>query len=91
MTGKIILLAITAMLGGSAAAADQERVVQFDELDANQDGYLTQQELRSIPNLDRYWQTLDINQDGKIEQSEFAQFEIIKRNPKAAPEENQNM
>ena len=65
------------------AAADELTKTQFIQLDADNNGYLTQREIEAQPESSRWLQistygsfTLaDVNSDGQVDQAEFSAFE----------------
>ena len=73
------ILAIVASAIGFAAVAAQDAVqdlpdskVVFEELDADRDGYLSENELHLSTSLKLDMQSADADKDGKISKSELA-------------------
>jgi len=58
---------------GTALAVDVES--DFDDLDANQDGYVSINETKDEGILSRYWYKFDANNDGALDNAEFSAFE----------------
>ena len=52
------------------------REAQFNQLDADGDGYLTMAELRAMPELTAEPDVLDRDQDGRVSRTEFAALEL---------------
>ncbi len=46
----------------------------YQELDADQNGYLSQEEAQGSTGIMNRWQQLDTNQDKQLDQAEFFQF-----------------
>jgi Ca2+-binding EF-hand superfamily protein len=71
----LIIAVLTLLpLGAYAAQSDTTRE-NFNKLDANQDGYISQQEAQADKQLTDDWSKADKNQDGQIDISEFSAFE----------------
>jgi len=72
-----MVLAAVALLPLGAYAAGSSSTMQenFNKLDTNQDGYISQQEAQADKQLTQDWSKADSNQDGQIDQSEFSAFE----------------
>lgn len=58
--------------GGGAMSTTK---ATFNKLDANQDGYISQEEAKVHAELSQGWSDADLNRDGKLEESEFSAFE----------------
>ena len=80
----LILMTSTALLfAHGVVAANPGITAQFHQLDANQDGMLTDIEVDSRPDLTRYMNLYnygsfgqaDVNEDGHLDKAEFAAFE----------------
>lgn len=48
---------------------------RFDAIDADGDGYISEQEANEQRRLLKSWGKADLNSDGKIDQTEFSAFE----------------
>ena len=59
-------------------AEDTAQAKQFNKLDKDKDGYISQQEAKSDKRLSDQWDTADADSDGKLEMSEFSAFETGK-------------
>jgi len=68
---KYILLAIIASMTISDVFA-----IEYQELDENKDGYISNDEAQNMPELAGQWIVSDTNEDGRLDKSEFALFEI---------------
>ena len=51
--------------------------VSYQDLDTDNDGYLSNDEAQNMPELAGQWDTTDSNRDDRIDKSEFAVFETI--------------
>lgn len=61
---------------GAAYGADADAFEYgFQDMDRNQDGYLSREEAREHEELSKQWEKADANHDGKLDQSEFSAFE----------------
>jgi len=58
-------------LGFSAAALAQGQAPSFEEVDANADGMISQDEAGQVEGLD--FATADLNQDGQLDREEYRQ------------------
>jgi len=67
--------------GGNPLSPAQQR--EFEKLDTNHDGKISQEEAQADPELAKKFASLDKNNNGELDQAEFAQFE-------ARPESGQN-
>ena len=83
---RMIQVACTAfllLLAQSVVAGEPGITEQFQQLDVNQDGVVTEIEVDSRPDLVRYMHLYgnssfglaDINADGQLDEAEFAAFE----------------
>lgn len=72
-------IATVFILMTAGAAQAETPSTQFQSLDADANGYVSQQEAASNANLSKQWGTLDANKDNQLDKSEFSAFEI---NPK---------
>lgn len=71
---------VTAFILTTAGAAQAETPSsQFQNLDADANGYLSQQEAASNADLSKRWEVLDANKDNQLDTSEFSAFEINPR------------
>lgn len=70
--------AFAAVAGGGGAGekltAEQETLMK--QLDANQDGVISQAEATAHPELARRFEEIDRNGDERLEKAEFARFEV---------------
>lgn len=58
--------------GNDQLSKDQQ---QFQKLDTNNDGKISQDEAKADPQLDKQFSSADSNHDNAVDQGEFAQFE----------------
>lgn len=70
-----------AMLAGAgiarAAGNDEAPSPEFNQLDANHDGYLTREETRKLHDFDKAFNEADDNRDGKLDAAEFIKAQSI--------------
>jgi len=76
---SLLLIGSVSMMGAGAASASQEFdavlcYYNFNLLDADSNGVLTQSEVATIPLLSDLLGTLDSNADGVLDLQEFFQF-----------------
>lgn len=60
----------------AASAAQAETRPGFQNLDADANGYLSQQEAASNADVAKRWNDLDTNKDNMLDKTEFSAFEI---------------
>jgi hypothetical protein len=80
MITKFILAAVAMVFSLVVVAAEpettEEAIAQnFEKLDTNQDGAISQSEAQSRKDLVDNWAKVDKNQNGKLEFSEFSAYE----------------
>ena len=66
----------TALIVLSAGAVQAESPKTFQSLDADANGYVSQQEAASNADISNRWNDLDKNQDQKLDSAEFSAFEM---------------
>jgi Ca2+-binding EF-hand superfamily protein len=70
---KVALLSTALVFGGSALAKhhmmDPDKA--FDKLDTNKDGFVTKDEVKGHPMLEKHFDEVDTNKDGKISKEEL--------------------
>ena len=71
-----------ALFVASLASANSE---VFEQLDSNQDAFVSQEEAAQLPILTEVWTELDTDQDGLLSQTEFMNLEIS-----GMPEDSEN-
>jgi hypothetical protein len=59
--------------GSNQLSKDQQQ--QFQKLDTNSDGRISQDEAKADPQLEQQFSSADSNHDNAVDQGEFAQFE----------------
>lgn len=64
-------LTISALIFGFSGAALAQGLPSFEEVDANADGMISQEEAAAVEGLD--FATADSNQDGTIDRAEYAE------------------
>ena len=69
-----IATAFILMTAGAAQAEPPSN--QFQSLDADANGYVSQQEAASNANLSKRWGKLDANKDNQLDSAEFSAFEV---------------
>lgn len=86
---KILLISGLLSAGGVYAAGlmpggEEEKgsEAHFQQLDTNQDGRLTQQEVAQNPEISRAFSDLDENGDGQLSAEEFSKYPEIKEESK---------
>lgn len=72
MATKRTALLLASLFSGAALAAGGG---DFQTMDKNGDGYLSQDEVQGNSSLQSKWNDADLNDDGRLDQSEFSQFE----------------
>ncbi len=70
---------------GGAVSQDEAAAPAFNDLDKDQDGYISAVEATSDSTLMDKWNAVDTNSDRKIDRSEFSKFETTETQP-GAPE-----
>ncbi|NIP73583.1 MAG: hypothetical protein GWO16_11375 [Gammaproteobacteria bacterium] len=90
MDKRLVALAVAAVFGTAAVAAGggagkgemgaqagspEETQARFQEIDANQDGYISMQEAEEHQRLKDHWTAADQNADGQVDEAEFSAFE----------------
>ena len=73
--------------GGNQLTPAQQQ--EFEKLDTNHDGKISQEEAQANPELAKQFASLDKNNNGELDQAEFAQFEAQQENGQNQ-EQNQN-
>ncbi len=68
---KLIVSLAALGLGAAAYAGDMEKKTSFNELDANSDGLLTQEEAAADEKISADFTTADANQDGYVTAAEY--------------------
>jgi Ca2+-binding EF-hand superfamily protein len=68
---KVIVSLAALGLGAAAYAGDMDKKTAFNELDANNDGLLTQEEASADEKVSADFSTADANQDGYITAAEY--------------------
>lgn len=66
---------LAAISSGGAGAAGGAATASFVQLDQNKDGYISQQEARTEPQLSQNMRQYDQNKDNRLDRSEFSAFE----------------
>lgn len=72
-TVSVILAGAFLTATATVFAADS---TNYDTLDQNHDGVISEQEADSSPALKEVWSKVDTNMDGKVDQAEFSAFEL---------------
>lgn len=81
---KLLVAMLAGLFAGFAYAGDT-----YTQLDANQDGMISQEEAQALPPLAEQWTEVDVNADGTVDAAEFAKFEAGSAIPEgAAPVES---
>ncbi len=73
MKNHLLIITSIAAFSGAAVAGQQ---TSFEGLDADTNGYISQQEAMANDALTTQWGALDANSDNQLDQSEFSAFEI---------------
>ena len=77
ITSYMIVAAV--MFPLSVSAGDKSSTQDsFNKLDADKDGYISQQEAKGNKKLIEQWDVVDADADGQLEMSEFSAFETGK-------------
>ncbi|MEJ2299423.1 MAG: hypothetical protein P8X94_13175 [Woeseiaceae bacterium] len=69
------LAAVVVLASGSALAAGATGSTSFQSLDLDHNGYVSQDEAKTAPELSTNWEAVDVNKDGQIDAAEFSAFE----------------
>ena len=69
---QLLVVLLLPLFAGNVFA---EKLQNFDELDADGDGYITKKEGRDHTEIKTNWMKADTDNDGKIDVSEFSAFE----------------
>ena len=70
-------LANTGNEAGMKEHGQKGETVSFEKVDANGDGYISEQELKDSGAFQVDHATLDVDSDGRVDQTEFAAFEQV--------------
>lgn len=82
----LLIVALSALSVSSLAfAAESKTQEQFNKLDTNHDGYISQDEAKAQPDLSENYSQADTNKNGQIDESEFSAFETSEM--KSTPEQ----
>ena len=76
MKAILSLAAVAVMLPLGLLADETQRPVTFQQLDMDNDGYVSIIEATGHTNLLRKWSDVDTDTDGRLEATEFSAFEI---------------
>ena len=71
MNRKTVITALSILAGSAFGVAQAANIPSFDELDADGDGYLTQQEASASEEVVSQFGSVDANRDGQLDQSEY--------------------
>ena len=74
MDTKWTAFIFASMFSGAAMAAGG---ADFQSMDTNSDGYLSQSEAQGNSALQEKWNDADLNDDGQLDSAEFSQFETM--------------
>ena len=74
MDTKWTAFIFASLFSGAAIAAGGS---DFQSMDKNGDGYLSQDEAQGNSSLQEKWNDADLNDDGQLDRSEFSQFETM--------------
>lgn len=80
---RVLAVGLMAGLAGTAAAAgaaepDVMPNREFNRLDVNRDGYVSQQEARKVRGFDKVFKEADDNRDGRLDADEFVKAQSIR-------------
>ena len=67
MKTKTIVSIVTILLCGTAFA-DESMEIDFETVDANGDGVISQEEAQVVPGLPERWVIVDSNEDGVLDE-----------------------
>lgn len=71
-----VAFAAVAGEGASGEKLTEEQKTLMKQLDANQDGVISESEATAHPELARRFEEIDRNGDARLEKAEFARFEL---------------
>ncbi|WP_297527925.1 EF-hand domain-containing protein [Thiohalobacter sp.] len=74
-TLRILFASLALALAGTAHAGPQGPMMDFNTLDADQDGHISRTEAEGHRSLTEQWQKLDVDGNDRIEPAEFSAFE----------------
>ena len=77
-------------MSGSSDQLSQQQQQQFQRLDTNNDGQISQDEAQADPQLSKQFSTADSNRDDNISKGEFAQFEAQSGSSQSQGGQSQN-
>ena len=80
-----LALALGLILAAAGVLAAEQAAVSFDELDADHDGYVTDEEIGNYMALGRDWDLADRNDDNRIDREEYQHFLTGRTEQVAAP------
>lgn len=83
MTRKLAFAVLVSAVTGTVWAGGESSVYQ--QLDVDEDGYISPKEGGAIQGLVENWEEVDMNQDGRLDQVEFARFEAATAPRESAP------
>lgn len=66
------------MSGGASASTGTsggKSIPSFSDLDKDNKGHLTQQDIQSYPQIQTQWEQMDVDKDGQVNRAEFSAFE----------------
>jgi len=63
------MMVATTFIGVATFAAEAP---QFNDVDKNKDGYISQDEAKSVPEIMKLFATVDADRDGKLSPAEYA-------------------
>ena len=73
----LLIVMLTAMTSAfSAGDMNRDQEMRFNKLDTNDNGYISQAEVKDKHRVYYYYQRADKNSDGHLDTSEFSAFEV---------------
>jgi len=72
---KLLVTLGAVSLASSVYAGDTSKEEVFKLLDKNNDGFITQNEVSSVKNLIKDWDSIDTDKNGSIAMAEFSALE----------------
>jgi hypothetical protein len=85
---KLAVSAVSCALafGLMSAPVGADETPGFNALDANQDGYVSDEEAKNTPELVERWLEIDTNRDNRLDESEFSALEAVQPEGGQMPE-----
>jgi Ca2+-binding EF-hand superfamily protein len=70
--GAAVAVLATGVAGAGTPVADAEKLPEFSIIDADGDGYISNDEADAVPELKRIFASVDGDRDGQLDTSEWS-------------------